>query len=169
MAGEGYFDALREASGLITGQHVTDYAVAAKKLDADRRVLGRIKRKVTLRQLEQRCLARRVVLGSEAWWGWRSNSLIFRSMTRGTSHRTLKAAAISGGAPERRHIYRRSHARRSLKAELKRADVSYKKLADRLTKHGSQETGVAIAIKLACGTFSATFLRAWLAMLELGG
>jgi hypothetical protein len=47
--------------------------------------------------------------------------------------------------------------RRFLKAELKRADVSYKELAERLTGHGLEETEIGIASKLARGTFSATF------------
>jgi hypothetical protein len=59
--------------------------------------------------------------------------------------------------------------RRFLKAELKRADVGYKELADRLTAHGLEETEVGIASKLARGTFSATFLLATLAVLELDG
>jgi hypothetical protein len=56
--------------------------------------------------------------------------------------------------------------RRFLKAELKRADVSYKRLAERLARHGLQETETGIASKLARGTFSATFLLATLAVLE---
>lgn len=60
-------------------------------------------------------------------------------------------------------------ARRFLKAELKRADVSYKELAERLKKHGLEETEVGIASKLSRGTFSATFLLATLAALELEG
>jgi hypothetical protein len=56
--------------------------------------------------------------------------------------------------------------RRFLKAELKRADVSYKRLAERLAKHGLHETETGIASKLARGTFSATFLLATLAVLE---
>jgi len=59
--------------------------------------------------------------------------------------------------------------RRFLKAELKRADVSYKELADRLTNHGLVETETGIASKLARGTFSATFLLACLAVLEIEG
>ena len=59
--------------------------------------------------------------------------------------------------------------RRFLKAELKRADVSYKELAERLTKHGLEETETGIASKLARGTFSATFLLACLAVLEIEG
>jgi hypothetical protein len=59
--------------------------------------------------------------------------------------------------------------RRFLKAELKRADVGYKGLAERLTNHGLAETEAGIASKLARGTFSATFLLAVLAVLELEG
>jgi len=59
--------------------------------------------------------------------------------------------------------------RRFLKAELKRANVSYKELALRLGKHGLDETESGIASKLARGTFSATFLLATLAVLELEG
>ena len=43
------------------------------------------------------------------------------------------------------------------------------KLAERLTKHGLEETEVGIASKLARGTFSATFLLACLAVLEMEG
>ena len=57
--------------------------------------------------------------------------------------------------------------RRFLKAELKRAEVSYKELAERLTEHGFEETETGIASKLSLGTFSATFLLACLAVLEL--
>jgi hypothetical protein len=42
-------------------------------------------------------------------------------------------------------------------------------LADRLAKHGLDETESGIASKLARGTFSATFLLATLAVLELEG
>jgi hypothetical protein len=45
--------------------------------------------------------------------------------------------------------------------------VSYKELAERLTKHGLEETEVGIASKLSRGTFSATFFLACLAVLEL--
>ena len=60
-------------------------------------------------------------------------------------------------------------ASRFLKAELKRADVGYKELADRLKVHGLEETEAGIASKLSRGTFSATFLLACLAVLELQG
>lgn len=59
--------------------------------------------------------------------------------------------------------------RRFLKAELKRADVSYKELAERLTRHGLEETEAGVTSKLARGTFSATFLLACLAVLERDG
>ena len=50
---------------------------------------------------------------------------------------------------------------RFLKAELKRADVTYETaLADRLTKHGLKgETRDSIAAKLKRGTFAATFFN----------
>jgi hypothetical protein len=59
--------------------------------------------------------------------------------------------------------------RRFLKVELKRADLSYKDFAEKLTAHGLEETEVGIASKLARGTFSATFLLAALAVLQLEG
>jgi hypothetical protein len=60
-------------------------------------------------------------------------------------------------------------ARRFLKAELKRASVSYADLAKRLEKHGLAETEASITSKLARGTFAATFFLACLAALELEG
>jgi hypothetical protein len=59
---------------------------------------------------------------------------------------------------------------RFLKAELKRAGVTYLELAKRLKKHGlSGETQDSIKAKLKRGTFAATFLLACLAALELDG
>ena len=58
-------------------------------------------------------------------------------------------------------------AARFLKAELKRADVTYAELAERLKEHGLKETEASIANKLARGTFAATFLLATLAALEM--
>jgi hypothetical protein len=52
---------------------------------------------------------------------------------------------------------------------LKRADVGYRELADRLNKHGLKETEVTVTGKLARGAFSAAFLLACLAVLELEG
>jgi hypothetical protein len=61
-------------------------------------------------------------------------------------------------------------ASRFLKAELKRANVTYEELALRLKKHGlPNETQDSIKSKLKRGTFAATFLLACLAALELEG
>jgi hypothetical protein len=57
-------------------------------------------------------------------------------------------------------------ARRFLKAELARADVGYRELAERLKKHGLQETEASIANKVSRGTFPATFLLASLVAIE---
>ena len=56
-----------------------------------------------------------------------------------------------------------------LKAEIKRAGVTYAEPAKRLESHGMQETEGSITSKLARGTFAATFLSACLAALELEG
>ncbi len=59
---------------------------------------------------------------------------------------------------------------RFLKAELKRAGVTYEELARRLKKHGiSDETQDSIKSKLKRGTFAATWFLACLAALELDG
>ena len=59
-------------------------------------------------------------------------------------------------------------AARFLKAELKRANVTYEELAKRLKKHGlPDETQDSIKSKLKRGTFAATFMLACLAALEL--
>jgi hypothetical protein len=50
--------------------------------------------------------------------------------------------------------------KRFVKAELKRADVTYDELARRLSKMGIRETKVSIASKLSRGAFSATFFVA---------
>lgn len=55
-----------------------------------------------------------------------------------------------------------------LKAELKRAGLTYADLAHRLKEHGlSSETESSIKAKLRRGTFAATFFLACLAVLEL--
>lgn len=59
-----------------------------------------------------------------------------------------------------------NRATRFLKAELKRADVTYKELAERLEKQGLTETEASVANKLSRGTFSAVFLLACLATLD---
>lgn len=51
-------------------------------------------------------------------------------------------------------------AKRFLKAELARADVGYRELAERLEKHGLKETEASIANKISRGTFPATFFLA---------
>jgi hypothetical protein len=60
-------------------------------------------------------------------------------------------------------------AKRLLKAELKRANVTYAELAERLKKHGLEETEASITSKLNRGTFAATFFLACLTALELDG
>ena len=59
---------------------------------------------------------------------------------------------------------------RFLKAELKRAGVTYSELAERLAKHGLKgETEASVKNKLSRGTFAASFFMATLAALELPG
>jgi hypothetical protein len=58
---------------------------------------------------------------------------------------------------------------RFIKAELKRADVTYEQLAEKLKAHGLNETRDSIAAKLKRGTFAATFLIGVIAALELNG
>lgn len=59
---------------------------------------------------------------------------------------------------------------RFLKAEMKRAGVTYADHAERLGKHGVKgETEASIKNKLARGTFPATFFVASLAALEREG
>ena len=61
-------------------------------------------------------------------------------------------------------------AARFLKAEMKRAGVTYSQLAERMKEHGFlEETEASISSKLARGTFAATFFLAALAALELEG
>jgi hypothetical protein len=60
-------------------------------------------------------------------------------------------------------------AARYLKAELKRAGVTYADLAKRLEAHGLHETEASVSSKLARGTFAATFFLACLAALEMDG
>jgi hypothetical protein len=56
-----------------------------------------------------------------------------------------------------------------LKGQIKRADVTYEELAERLKAHGINENAASIANKLARGTFAATFFLASLAALEMDG
>jgi 2-hydroxychromene-2-carboxylate isomerase len=58
-------------------------------------------------------------------------------------------------------------ASRFVKAELKRAGLTYSDLAEKLKEHGLvAETEASIKAKLRRGTFAATFLLATLAALE---
>jgi Domain of unknown function (DUF6471) len=50
--------------------------------------------------------------------------------------------------------------KRFLKAELKRANVTYEELARRLRGHGLEETESSVSNKLSRGTFPATFFLA---------
>ena len=56
---------------------------------------------------------------------------------------------------------------RHLKAELKRADVTYDELAQRLEKYGFEETKASIANKLARATLTGHFLLASLAAIQI--
>jgi hypothetical protein len=69
-------------------------------------------------------------------------------------------------APQSKAKSWEDRARLFLKAELKRADVTYEELADRLRAHGVTENAASIANKLSRGTFAATFFLATLAALE---
>jgi hypothetical protein len=60
-------------------------------------------------------------------------------------------------------------ASRFIKAELKRAGIGYRELAERLNKHGLHETEDSISAKLARGTFAVAFFLAVLAVLGLSG
>jgi len=52
------------------------------------------------------------------------------------------------------------HAKRHLKAELKRADIGYIELARRLTEMGLPETEGSVTVKINRGAFPAWFLFA---------
>ncbi len=56
---------------------------------------------------------------------------------------------------------------RFLKAELKRADMTYDELADRLKQYGFEETRASVANKLARATMSSHFLLASLAAMQV--
>jgi Domain of unknown function (DUF6471) len=67
------------------------------------------------------------------------------------------------------HLFRHRFAQLVQQAELKRADLTYEDLAERLKKHGFKETKASIANKLARATMPAAFFLACLAALELEG
>ena len=56
-----------------------------------------------------------------------------------------------------------------LKAEMKKADVTYAEMIKRLKKHGFKETEASFTMKLKRGAFAASFMLACLAALELDG
>jgi hypothetical protein len=56
-------------------------------------------------------------------------------------------------------------AARHLKAELKRADLTYEELAERLKEHGFAETKASIANKLARATIPAAFFLSAMAFI----
>ncbi len=58
---------------------------------------------------------------------------------------------------------------RFMKAEMKRAGVTYSELAKRLEGHGLQETEASLANKMSRGTVAATLFLATLAALGLEG
>jgi hypothetical protein len=72
----------------------------------------------------------------------------------------IRLLTIGGGMVLDKEKEWADRARRFLKAELKRADVSYHELAERLKKHGLKETEASFANKLSRGTFAATFFLA---------
>lgn len=57
--------------------------------------------------------------------------------------------------------------KRLLKAELKRADLTYSELASRLRQMGLEESEASVANKLSRGTFPATFFLASLMALKM--
>jgi hypothetical protein len=61
------------------------------------------------------------------------------------------------------------NAARFLKADMKRAGVTYAELAKRLEAHGLRETEASIGNKFSRGTISATLLIASLVALDLDG
>ena len=56
-----------------------------------------------------------------------------------------------------------------LKAEMKKAEVTYLEMVKRLKKHGFKETEASLTMKLKRGAFAASFFLACLAALELEG
>lgn len=56
-----------------------------------------------------------------------------------------------------------------LKAEMKKAGITYAEMVKRLKKHGFKETEASLTMKLKRAAFSAAFLLACLAALEAEG
>jgi Domain of unknown function (DUF6471) len=74
-----------------------------------------------------------------------------------SGHTRFCEAVMSFESKEREWADR---AKRFLKAELKRADVTYEELARRLRERGLEETESSVSNKLSRGTFPATFFLA---------
>jgi hypothetical protein len=62
-----------------------------------------------------------------------------------------------------------SRAAAHLKAKMKESGVTYADMVKRLKKHGFKETEASLTMKLKRAAFSAAFLLACLAALELDG
>lgn len=58
--------------------------------------------------------------------------------------------------------------KRLLKAELKRADITYEELARRMSRMGVGETKASVASKLSRGGFRATFFLAAMKAIGVG-
>jgi hypothetical protein len=58
-------------------------------------------------------------------------------------------------------------AAKHLKVELKKAELTYEQLAERMKKHGFKESKASIANKLARGTFATPFYLAALVAIGL--
>lgn len=56
-----------------------------------------------------------------------------------------------------------------LKAEMKKAGITYAEMVKRLKRHGFKETEASLTMKLKRAAFSAAFLLACLAALEAEG
>ena len=56
-----------------------------------------------------------------------------------------------------------------LKAEMKKAGITYADMIKRLKKHGFKETEASLTMKLKRGAFAPSFFLACLAALELDG
>jgi hypothetical protein len=89
-------------------------------------------------------------LGNEKVVGY----AIFRANTAGKTHMAAYAKTEQEWA---------ERAARHLKAELKRAEMTYEDLAERMKKHGFTETKASIASKLSRATVPAAFFLAALA------
>ena len=79
-------------------------------------------------------------------------------LTNMLSHRRFRHEGGYGYRGKRAELIERT--KRFIKTELKRADVTYEELAERLREHGLEETKGSIAAKISRGAFPATFFIA---------